>query len=167
MTLKELQEKINAIAEDDFFHSCDVVIGDTWKVASGVRSVSIGELPPAAYGISELALYITPMTELKKKETPVKRPRRTFEEIIAELAENLGNEWSPYEKRGTGCFSDGWGVFLIVSKDGGFEIELDADYERSASWSFKPQELAAISAACTEIAENWDAEHGKEKADGR
>lgn len=157
MTLKELQDKINAIAEDDFFHSCDVVIGDTWKVASGVRGVSIGELPPAAYGISELALYITPTTELKKKEPPVKRPRRTFEEIIKDLKPFF---WAYDKDADQGRRRDYEGTWMI-SPDG--SLGYFGDDDDSASGSIEADELAAISAACTEIAANYQDEHGKEE----
>lgn len=77
--------------------------------------------------------------------------KRTFEEIIKELASRLTQYGWSLDAREAGCFRDGWGNFLTISKHDGFAIKLAAD-EPSVFWSFKSEELAAISSACTEIA---------------
>lgn len=81
--------------------------------------------------------------------TRIERPRRTYEEIIEELAEKLkGTEIHHYIDR--------WGN-VTFSAPSDYMGELDVEIEYTAD------QLAAISAACTEIADNYAAEIGKEE----
>lgn len=149
MKLKELKEVLNK--HGYFFDNCDVVIGDTCKIAAGVKSAGVAELPPVSWDVSDLAFYITPTTELRKKETPVERPRRTFEEIGKELNTKLGVEWGKVR------FFDNRMEFrsvnktdLVIFDNGGMYFEVDAAmYSEIRLCTFQ---IAAISAACTEIA---------------
>lgn len=165
MKLKELKEKLNSLG--DFFDNCAVVIGETWKVAAGVKNAGIAELPPVSWDVSDLAFYITPTTELRKKETPVERPRRTFEEIVKELAEKpeIKGSWNAdfdYAER-TVLLTNARGFMMHVYDDG--DVRFEADIENGSHTDiFTAAQLAAISAACKEIAANYQAAHGKEEA---
>lgn len=81
--------------------------------------------------------------------TLLERPRRTYEEIITELAKKLkGTELHHYiDERGNVTFS--------APSD--YMGELDVEIEYTAD------QLAAISAACTEIAANYRAEQEEQK----
>lgn len=96
-----------------------------------------------------------------------KKPRRTFEEIVKELAENpaitsMGIKLINVRPADSGSGGladftdiDGFGE-LTLYDDGGISMKYREDW----TW----QSLAAISAACSEIAANYAAEHGKEDA---
>lgn len=78
-----------------------------------------------------------------------KQASRTFDDIICELAEKLkGTEIHHYIDR--------WGN-VTFSAPSDYMGELDVEIEYTAA------QLAAISAACTEIAANYAAELGKEE----
>lgn len=75
--------------------------------------------------------------------------RRTYEEILMELAEKLkGTELHH-------CIDECGNVTFSAPSD--YMGELDVEIEYTAD------QLAAISAACSEIAANYKAEHGKEE----
>lgn len=91
---------------------------------------------------------------------------RTFEEIVKELAENpaitregiklINVRTADSDSGGIADFTDidGFGE-LTLYDDGGISLKYREDW----TW----QGLAAISAACSEIAANYKAEHGKEE----
>lgn len=142
MKVKELKAALEKLG--DFFDDCDVVIGETWKIASGVKSAGISELPPVSWDVSDLAFYITPTTELKKKDSPIERPRRTFEEIVASIESDTEhfffNGAISKNNEDLAVFAtDGWG-YAQITKRGSFCGYCPAKY------------LPIISAACTEIA---------------
>lgn len=93
-------------------------------------------------------------------------PRRTFEEICKELAENaaIKGKWNPdynYAPR-TVLLTNEKGIMLHIYDDG--EVRFEPDIENGGYHSdiFTAAQLAAIAAACSEIAANYQAEHGKE-----
>lgn len=88
-------------------------------------------------------------------------PRRTFEEIGNELSASLGAEW------GKVLFFDNRmelrsvnNTYLVIFDNGG--VLFDVDAYMSSEIRLCLFQLNAISAACTEIAANDAAEHGKE-----
>ncbi len=95
------------------------------------------------------------------------KPRRTFEKIISELAEKpeFKGKWEAdfdFAER-TVLLTNERGIMLHFYDDG--EVRFETDIVKSYSSDiFTPAQLAAISAACAEIAENWEAEHGKGEA---
>lgn len=102
--------------------------------------------------------------ELEKGVKP--SPRRNFEEIVKELAENpcikadfheveiwTSDDDAPAVFATEANEEEGWEP-IIIHRSG--KIELNTD--------LTPAQLAAIFAACTEIAANYAAEHGKGEA---
>lgn len=102
--------------------------------------------------------YMVPTKNLQSIAT-----RRTFEEIGKELNTKLGVEWGKVR------FFDNRMEFrsvndtdLIIFDNGGMCFEVDAAMNSEVRLCVF--QLAAISAACSEIAANCAAEHGKEEA---
>lgn len=98
--------------------------------------------------------------------TRVETQRRTFEEIVKELAEKpefkgIWNADFEYAER-TVLLTNKRGFMLHIYDDG--EVRFEADIENgSHTIIFSAPQLSAISAACSEIAANYKAEHGKEQ----
>lgn len=87
-------------------------------------------------------------------------PRRTFEEICKELAEQpcIRNEFPQLVNFVDGhCDLDSGGAARV-------SIWPNGDMNTYGVTYINADQLAAISAACTEIAANYAAEHGKEEA---
>lgn len=91
---------------------------------------------------------------------------RTFEEIVKELAEKpeFKEKWKAnfeWAER-TVLLTNARGFMLHFFDDG--DLRFEADIENGSHTDiFTAAQLAAISAACSEIAANFAAEHGKEE----
>lgn len=85
-----------------------------------------------------------------------KKPRRTFEAIVKELGWHynaaLNSATKPYDECVGYLFNDGHAEWMFYPCQTYSALALTAT------------ELAAIAAACSELAANYAAEHGKEDA---
>lgn len=98
---------------------------------------------------------------IEKGEAATPAPRRKFEEIGNELSASLGVEWGKvqfFDNRME--FENKHKTILCIFTNGGFDLEVDA--AMYSSERFTPAQLAAISAACQEIAANYQATQRKE-----
>ena len=104
--------------------------------------------------------YPVPSENLK-----LANPRRTFEEICKELAEKpeFKEEWEAdfeWAER-TVLMTNERGIMLHFYDDG--DVRFETDFMKGYSSDiFTSSQLAAIAAACQEIAANDQADHGKE-----
>lgn len=161
-------------------------MSNTFKIGDRVRykveMVEQGFLHPRKLGLTGKILrlqqgqgkcYLVKWNDVADSETTVHGSwlesvppsGRTFEEICKELAENtaISAEFRPVEVWSNRdepftfitdyCGDEGWEP-LVIHRDGRAEINV----------TLSAAQLAAIAAACTEIADNYEAEHGKEEA---
>lgn len=111
----------------------------------------------AATIIEEMGLYCSYRVKYEDGSTGVVADTnvtrmRTFEEICKDLSVKLGQDWEMSNFSSYIDFLRGK-IYITMFPNGDINMH---------KILFTAEQISAISAACTELAANWEAEHGKE-----